>query len=347
MPDTHPLVSVIIPAYNAEAYLRRSVDSVLSQTLADFEIVLVDDGSTDGTAAICDAYARDDARVRVIHGQNGGVSAARNRGLAAARGDYIAWLDSDDYLLPGALEKLMDALRRNGVRVAMCNYRNILVDGTEQPPRYSLPYDERVYPREKMVGFILSIGMTPVLWGSLMARELYDGIVFPEGKLFEDVRNTYKLHERADGAVMLSQPLLVRVQRPDGITRSTHIANRVDGGRAYIERYEDAVTRWPQYGGAMLISSARTMPLLRRNVLAHPPWKMRAYKDEIRGICRFYRRHADEILPEGADWRLRLEFWLITAGTYAGFALSALFDVIPRRPSTYIKNLRSKDVPKY
>ena len=344
---SHPLISVIIPAYNAEGYLRRCVDSILAQTLEDFEAVIVDDGSTDGTAALCDGYAQADARVRVIHQKNGGVSAARNRGLSEARGDYIAWLASDDYFMPRALEKLYGAITRNHVRVAMCNYRNILVDGFEQPPRYDLAYDERVYPRETMVGFILSIGMTPVLWGSLMARELYEGIVFPEGRLFEDVRNTYRLHERADGAVMLSEVLLVRVQRPDGITRSTNIFNRVDGGQAYIERYEDAVRRWPQYKNAMLVSSARTMPLLRKNILWNPPWRMRAYRKEIRGICGFYRRHAADILPADADWRFRLEFWLLTAGSYAGFALSALWDVIPRRAASYLKNLRSKDMPKY
>lgn len=347
MAQGHPLISVIVPAYNAEGYLRRCVDSILAQTLGDLEVVLVDDGSTDGTAAICDAYAAADARVRAIHQKNGGVSSARNRGLSAARGDYIAWLDSDDYFMPAALEKLYGALRRNGKQVAMCNYRNILVDGFEQPPRYSLPYEEKVYPREAMVGFILSIGMTPVLWGSLMTRALYDGIVFPEGRLFEDVRNTYKLHERADGAVMLSEVLLVRVQRPDGITRSTNIFNRVDGGQAYIERYEDAVARWPQYKNAMLVSSARTMPLLRKNVLWNPPWRMCKYRREIGDICAFYRRHAEDILPEGAGWQFRLEYRLLTAGTYLGFALSALWDVIPRRPSTYLKNLRSKDVPKY
>lgn len=343
----HPLVSVIVPAYNAAGYLRRCVDSVLGQTLADFELLIVDDGSTDATAAICASYAEADARVRVIRQENGGVSAARNRGLAEARGDYIAWLDSDDYFLPTALEKLYGALERHGLKVAMCNYRNILVDGTEQPPRYSLPHDERVYPRETMVGFILTIGMTPVLWGSLMARGLYEGIAFPEGRLFEDVRNTYKLHERADGAVMLAEPLLVRVQRPDGITRSTNIFNRVDGGQAYIERYEDAVRRWPQYKSAMLIAAARTMPLLRRNILANPPWKLRAYRKEVREICGFYRAHAADILPDNADWRLKLEYRLLTAGSYAGFALSALLDVIPRKPSSYLKNLRSRDVPKY
>lgn len=342
-----PLISVIVPAYNAGAYLRRCVDSILAQTLGDLEVVIVDDGSTDDTAAICESYARSDARVRVVRQENGGVSAARNRGLSDARGEYIAWLDSDDYFMPQALEKLYGALKRSGLKIAMCNYRNILVDGTEQPPRYSLPYDERVYPRETMVGFILSIGMTPVLWGSLMARALYDGIVFPEGRLFEDVRNTYRLHERADGAVMVAEPLLVRVQRPDGITRSPSVFNRVDGGQAYIERYEDAVKRWPQYKGAMLISSARTMPLLRRNVLKNPPWRMWKYRKEIAEICGFYRRHRGDILPADAGWPFRLEFWLLTAGSYAGFALSALLDVIPRKPSTYLKNLRSKDVPKY
>ena len=95
-----PLISVVIPIYGVEKYLKRAVDSVLHQTYTNLDIILVDDGSKDGCPAICDAYAAREARVRVIHKENGGLSDARNAGIAVAGGDYIAFLDSDDYYAP-------------------------------------------------------------------------------------------------------------------------------------------------------------------------------------------------------------------------------------------------------
>ena len=243
--NARPLVSVITAVYNAKAYLRQCIDSVLAQSYDHLELILVDDGSNDGSEAICDEYARRDSRIRVIHKPNGGVSSARNAGLAAAQGDYIAWLDSDDYFEPAMIERLLTAMQTHGKQIAMCNYTNILVDG-KRAVRYKFAQEDRVYPRETMMGFILAVGLTPVLWGNLMARSLYEGISFPEGKLFEDVRNSYKLHERADGAVMVMEPLLVRTQHMDSISRILNLSNRVDGGLAYLDRYNDAVQRWPQ-----------------------------------------------------------------------------------------------------
>lgn len=104
----HPAVSVVIPVYNVERFLRECVDSVLNQTMQDFEIILVDDGATDSSGAICDEYGRQDPRIRVIHQENGGLSAARNTGLDAASGEYVYFLDSDDYIEPYSLEHLQN-----------------------------------------------------------------------------------------------------------------------------------------------------------------------------------------------------------------------------------------------
>lgn len=122
MSSTLPLISVIIPAYNTEAYLARCLDSVLSQTLTDFELLLIDDGSTDGTAAIADRYAEADSRVKVIHKENGGVSSARNRGLEVARGEFITFVDSDDTVQPTYLEKLYTALCETGADISVVNW---------------------------------------------------------------------------------------------------------------------------------------------------------------------------------------------------------------------------------
>lgn len=106
------MISVVIPVYNVEKYLTECVDSVLAQSYTDWEIILVDDGATDSSGAICDKYVANDPRIRVIHQKNGGLSAARNTGLKAARREYVYFLDSDDYIEPHALEQLMDTARR-------------------------------------------------------------------------------------------------------------------------------------------------------------------------------------------------------------------------------------------
>lgn len=122
MSSTSPLVSVIIPAYNTQDYLPRCLDCLLCQTLSDFELILIDDGSTDGTGAIADRYAEADSRVKVIHQERGGVSSARNRGLEIAGGEFITFVDSDDTVLPTYLEKLHDALCETHAAIAAANW---------------------------------------------------------------------------------------------------------------------------------------------------------------------------------------------------------------------------------
>ena len=119
------MISVIVPIYNVEPYLRRCVDSLLGQTYADFEVILVDDGSPDNCGAICDMYEARDDRVRVIHKPNGGLSDARNAGLEIARGEYIAFVDSDDWVTPDYLERMLEAMQHPLARPRLRNWNNI------------------------------------------------------------------------------------------------------------------------------------------------------------------------------------------------------------------------------
>ena len=119
-------ISVIVPVYNVEAYLPECIRSVLEQSMSDFEMILVDDGSTDGCPAICDAAAEQDDRVRVIHQKNGGLSRARNAGLDAARGEWIGFVDSDDCIHPDMYEKLLAAAEKNDADMAICNILRVM-----------------------------------------------------------------------------------------------------------------------------------------------------------------------------------------------------------------------------
>ena len=143
-----PKVSVIVPVYNAEKYLRECVDSILGQTLSDIELILVDDGSTDSSPAICDRYAEQDARVQVIHKPNGRAASARNAGLRAASGDYVAFVDSDDWVSPKMYEKMLDT----GADVTLCDY--VRFQGkTETPftqPNVNAGFYDKAQMREKI-----------------------------------------------------------------------------------------------------------------------------------------------------------------------------------------------------
>lgn len=122
-------LSIIIPVFNVEKYVQTCLDSVIEQSFRDFEVIVVDDGSTDGSPAICDAAAKQDGRICVIHQQNGGLSAARNAGLDIARGEWIGFLDSDDFIMPDMYEKLMDAAEKARADIAVCNYLRVDVQG--------------------------------------------------------------------------------------------------------------------------------------------------------------------------------------------------------------------------
>ena len=126
------MISVIVPVYNTEKYLDRCVQSILAQTYTNFELLLIDDGSTDSSSVICDKYAKQDSRVRVFHKANGGVSSARNMGLDNAKGEWIGWVDSDDYIAPEMYETLLETAKYNGSDIVYCNINMVYNDKIEK-----------------------------------------------------------------------------------------------------------------------------------------------------------------------------------------------------------------------
>ena len=177
-------LSVIVPVHNTEQYLPRCVDSILNQTYGDFELILVDDGSTDASAALCDQYAEQETRIRVIHEEGRGASFARETGLRAASGKYVTFPDSDDWLEPEMFENLMDALKENG---ADCAAAGFIQEGKESLPRgngiFSGVYDLADPAEERARNFLSKVlyagrfyepGIIPSLWSKILRRDLLD-----------------------------------------------------------------------------------------------------------------------------------------------------------------------------
>lgn len=149
-----PLISVIIPVYNVEQYLRRCLDSVVAQTYQNLEIICVDDGSVDHSGKICDQYAARDARIKVIHQENQGLSAARNRGLDAAEGEYIAFVDSDDYILEDMYKKMLDKLLDYNVDLCVCQWQYEFSDGRQVVKKQNI--DPAIYGCKTSLEFAAS-----------------------------------------------------------------------------------------------------------------------------------------------------------------------------------------------
>lgn len=228
-------ISVIVPVYQVEAYLGRCVDSVLGQTVSDLDLILVDDGSPDGSGAICDAYAQKDSRVHVIHQKNGGLSAARNTGIDFAFGnsdsDYLCFLDSDDYLSPRFLEEMLSAAEGLACPVAACGE---IKSGGEPLPEVAHPQFVRweameYYCRESDVAAAAACG-------KIYRKDLFDGVRYPVGKLHEDEFTTYKVLYAAGAVAETQAPLYAYFQNTQGITGSSWKPGRMDALEAFREQ---------------------------------------------------------------------------------------------------------------
>ena len=191
------LISVIIPIYNVEQYLEKCIDSILVQTYRNLEIILCDDGSTDGCGAICDRYAALDSRIRVIHKVNGGLSDARNAGIEAARGSWYVFIDSDDFITPDTIDRMYAAAVSTNSQIAVCNMVRIYDDGVTEP---------FYRPAEKTT---LLAGQTrfetllqPSVCNKLFRANLFADVRFPKGKFYEDTFVYHILAHRAQNIVL-------------------------------------------------------------------------------------------------------------------------------------------------
>ena len=182
-----PLVSVIVAAYNIENYIKRGVSSVLLQTYRNLEVIVVDDGSTDNTGVICDELAACDERLQVIHQSNEGPSKARNRGMVVAKGDFIGFVDGDDFIDETMYEVMVNALLENGADLAICRYRQVHKDHTEDASLDRAVVFEGMEALQAYVEEQKQFAIQNAVWNKLYRRELLTTIRFPEGKWYEDI----------------------------------------------------------------------------------------------------------------------------------------------------------------
>ena len=234
-------VSVIVPIYNTRPFLEECVHSILNQQFSEpFEVLLVDDGATDGCDVLCDELAAQDRRIRVFHQENQGLSGARNTGIDAARGRYYAFVDADDVVRPGYLQAMYDACEAHDAYMAICAVEDVNEDGSSQdPPEYTLPAETGVFVGKDLLNRFYAPNGTyyTVAWNKLYRAEVWKLLHYPEGRLHEDDFVAHRLFWRCDKVVCLDAPLYNYRLRKGSICRTEMKPGAFDAVDGLADRY--------------------------------------------------------------------------------------------------------------
>lgn len=284
------LISVIIPIYKVELYLDECIQSIVNQTYTNLEIILVDDGSPDKCPQMCDEWAKKDSRIKVIHKQNGGLSDARNAGLDIAKGDFIAFVDSDDWILPAMYERMLSVISKEKADICACNIRSCFSDReiewgcSEQVVGnseliFKMLYDDTKYPVSA--------------WNKLYTKECWNELRFPVGKICEDAFTTYQLIHYANKIVQIPEAYYCYRIRSESIMTSSFSKKRMDEEGSWRMNYEFIQSHYPS-----LYKNAYDFYLLKVNVLIHALTledRMR-FKDEYEYLYSILKKNIFYIL---------------------------------------------------
>ncbi|OXN01192.1 glycosyltransferase family 2 protein [Bifidobacterium vansinderenii] len=235
----NPLISIVVPVYKVEEVLDRCVKSILEQTYEYWEVILVDDESPDGSPALCDQWAQRDSRIRVVHQSHAGVSTARNRGIAEAKGDFLVFVDSDDFVDNDYLECLLKAQEHTGADLVMCSA--VCEDDEGRPKRTDeewtfddMPEDRLFTGRETLRFLYRTIGA--VLWGKLYAKRIWNTLRFPDGKIHEDEFVLHHVYFACESVAVLHRKPYHYIDARPSIMHADYSLKRLDRLDAKIDR---------------------------------------------------------------------------------------------------------------
>lgn len=279
------LISVIVPIYKVENYLGECIESLLNQTYKNLEIILVDDGSPDRCGEICEEYKEKDGRIVVIHKENGGLSDARNAGMKVMTGDYIVFVDSDDYMAPDGIEVLVKLLEERDADMVIGGVRRVKENGEE----IGVEGDINAAPvemdtEEALIDFFKN-GCSS--WGRIFKRKLHEGIEFPKGEINEDEAIMVQVTERCDKVVRTTRPVYNYRFRDESITTTTFHKKKLIWKKHCKDNYEYVKDKYPKiepfarkrYAGSLVWL---TVEMLREES---------GYEEEIREYIKELKRH--------------------------------------------------------
>lgn len=258
------MISIIVPIYNVKRYLVEAIESVLNQSYTDFELILVDDGSTDGSGVICDYFAKKDCRIRVIHQVNKGLSAARNIGLDNCRGEYIVFFDSDDVLNNKMLSKMYDVLINSDADIVECNYAICNTDKKIEFSRISNfkkseLVNEGKYSKREALNLQLQFKISSFVWNKLYKRSVWNKLRFHEGHNYEDRDIILPLLNKIKKIYIINDVLIIHRIRKGSITTTNNFNNCKDLLLAYSHYFSYINNNISEYIDTEVLNDALLM----------------------------------------------------------------------------------------
>lgn len=253
-----PLISVIVPVYKVEKFLDRCIRSILNQTFRDFELIIVDDGSPDKCPAMCDEWKTRDERIVVVHQQNQGLSAARNSGIKIARGTYLTFVDSDDWISDDMLEILFNLIEKYNTDISICNF---LKTDSEDNTLHNNEPKETVFNRDEFMDIILKINSNRTIhyaWAKLYKREIIDDEHYPVGMLNEDVEGMFKAVMRSEKIAETTAVGYYYYENNDSITRKKFGKNFLCLNEVWERVLRIAEKSAPEYKEKVIFNLKRT-----------------------------------------------------------------------------------------
>lgn len=271
-------ISIIVPIYNVEKYLRNCIDSVLYQTYPNWELILVDDGSPDNCPAICDEYASKDNRIKVIHKGNGGLSSARNAALNIINGGYVFFIDSDDFIHPDTLKDCIELSQKNDADIVQFSY----LQGKDGSfPNITKSKEIKYFDNHSI--FYSRIQKT-IIWNKLYKSHLWENIRMPEGKINEDDATTWKLYYSSKSIIFTNTPYYYYRINPTSIMAKQRKALKID----FIEHYQERISFFEQEGDQLLTDLSKwrfCLPLMLGYM------KGNVKKDDLPILLKYFKKN--------------------------------------------------------
>lgn len=291
-------VSVIVPVYKVERYLNRAINSILKQTYSKLEIILVDDGSPDRCGEICDDYTKKDSRIRVIHKNNGGLSSARNAGLDIATGEYVVFVDSDDFIHPHMIERILSVAEKEKCDIVQCCFFRF----------DSGIFEERLTDQVNILSKYEALERIDnaaymAVWNKIYKKDIFIDIRFPEGKIHEDVGCTYKLFFASERIAVIADELYGYYVNPNSITTSKIKLNKLD----LIDIYAEQIDFFSKRGLKHFANrSANNLAACFGTLLSYPVERYENYKEFLPAIQKKFKNLRVKLLK----CNLRVDLYL-------------------------------------
>ncbi|MBT2679817.1 glycosyltransferase [Bacillus sp. ISL-35] len=287
----NPKISIIVPVYKVEKYLHKCINSILAQTFTDFELILIDDGSPDNCGRICDKYARKDSRVSVIHKENGGLASARNAGLDIAKGEYIGFVDSDDWIESDMYELLYDLCTENDCDISNISSIIYFKDRIQKNGTHPLIVHQK---SEAMKAMLVGDLYDEVVWTKLIKRTLLEDIRFSEGMVYEDTAFTYKVIHKSKKVCSIGAPKYHYIKREESIMDNAKKSIRIDAVLIYDEMFKFMEKYYPDLTSLVSLKLANSALVIMNAISGHDEFNK--YKNHFKTVTNILNSYYSTLM---------------------------------------------------